>query len=243
MIERVLIVDDEPLAVQSLQRKLMQLNPKLDIRTETSPTLAIDTIQRWAPHLLLLDIDMPEISGFDLLNQLDDTEQCFVLIFCTAYSQYAIDAFQKSALDYLVKPVVPERLAAALEKAQRAVSGNWIAPYRAQASPLKKVVCTSGSIKLWLDVNDIPWFSSENHETVVHDRHGAESFCSLSLTSLEKKLNATQFLRCHRSHIINRDYIRQFHAPDNQVILMPYPNSPIPVSRRLKQRFNEFIES
>ncbi len=242
MIERVLIVDDEPLAVQLLQRKLLQLNAHLDIRTETDPIKAVEIINTWLPHLLFLDISMPEISGFDLLDQLEENERNFVLIFCTAHNEYAIKAFEKSALDYLVKPVEPERLAAALEKAQRAVNGSWIEVYREGTSSMRKVVCTCGNKKQWLDVMEIPWFSSENHETVVHDKYGNEHFCSLSLVSLEKRLNAKQFFRCHRSHIINKKHIQGFQTSESYVFLTEYPKTPIPVSRRLKQQFKEFIE-
>ncbi|MBN2716358.1 MAG: response regulator transcription factor [Deltaproteobacteria bacterium] len=241
MIERVLIVDDEPLAVASLKKKLIQLDMGLDIRTETQPVSAIETIRAWAPHLLFLDISMPEITGFDLLDQLDDAHQNFVLIFCTAHSSHAIDAFEKSALDYLVKPVEPARLAQALEKARKATSGQWIARHRNGASPMQKVSCSDGSKTLWLSVKEIAWFSSEQHETIAHDKEGGEHFCPLSLSHLAKKLDSTLFFRCHRSHIINREYLQLFDSAENQVFLTPYPSMPVPVSRRCKQGFKIFL--
>lgn len=241
MIRTVLIVDDEPLAAQSLMRKLEQIDSTLEIRTAHLPIIAIDIIKEWHPHLLFLDISMPEISGFDLLDQLDDTEQQFVLIFCTAHNEYAINAFEKSALDYLVKPVKPSRLATALQKANRIATGEWINRTRdTEMPPMQKVACSLGGNKLWLHVEEIAWFSSEKHETVVHDENGAEYFCPLSLTLLEQKLDPAQFFRCHRSHIINKTFIHLFNPGDNQVVLSPYPNTPIPVSRRLKQPFKKF---
>ena len=241
MIEKVLIVDDEPLATESLKRKLHDLDDALNIQTETVPANAIDIIREWSPHLLFLDIAMPEISGFDLLDQLDDSHQNFVLVFCTAYSEYAIDAFEKSAIDYLVKPVEPERLVMTLEKVRRATTGGWIEQHRNSQKYIQKVVCTMGRKKQWLPVSEISWLSSENHETVVHDKEGIEYFCPLSLAALENRLDPASFFRCHRSHVINRAYIRGFSSEENQLILTPYPNTPIPISRRLKQDFKKFL--
>jgi two-component system LytT family response regulator len=152
---KALIIDDERMARQEL-RRLLGAHPAIEVAGEASTGAeALELIGRLAPEVLFLDIRMPGMSGFDLLEHLDDVPQ---VIFTTAYDQYALQAFDVSALDYLVKPVAPARLAAAVAK---------LRPREAPAR-LERVFVKDGE-RCWLvPVADIYLLESEGNYTRIY---------------------------------------------------------------------------
>ena len=190
---KALIIDDERIARQELRRLLYE-HPDIEItgeaRTgEEAPAL----IQRQIPDVLFLDVHMPGMSAFELLQQLKDVPQ---VIFTTAYDTYALKAFDAGALDYLVKPVAPERLAAALAKLRPQM-----------ATPRLSQVFVKDNDRCWLiQVLDIYLLESEGNYTRLY--FGKERpLIPRSLSLLQERLDPTVFFRAGRRHIVNLKWV------------------------------------
>ncbi len=242
----VLIIDDEPLAAENLASKIRRVAPVTRVETLCDPLAALRRLRDEPPDIVFLDITMPELSGFELLAQLEEDERRFALVFCTAYSEYALAAFEAAALDYIVKPASPERVAEAVTRAVCALRGAW--HRRFEASPLRpvleKVTVRNGGGTAWLRDRDIVAVTSEAHETVVYTAV-REYFCDLSLATLEARLDPTRFFRCHRSAVVNLDRVTRLD-PNTSTVTVATEKGPLslPVSRRsrtaLKQRLRGY---
>ena len=192
---RALIVDDERLARLEL-RRLLAAHPEVEIVGEARhPEEALDLIPKLAPDLLFLDIQMPGMTGFDLLEKLEDVPE---VIFTTAYDAYAIKAFEVSALDYLLKPIVPARLAAALAK---------VRPPAAQGR-LDHVFVRDGD-RCWIvHLPDVFLMESEGNYTRLC--FGTERpLIRRSLNALEEQLDDAVFFRAGRKQIINLKWVEK----------------------------------
>ncbi|MQA38719.1 LytR/AlgR family response regulator transcription factor [Rugamonas aquatica] len=193
---RALIIDDERLARDELRRLLLE-HPQVEIVGEAAGVQeGLQQIARLSPELIFLDVQMPDGSGFDLLTAL---EQPPTVIFTTAYDRYAIRAFDVSALDYLLKPVDPPRLAQALQK-------RLPAPVAAAAEPPPpqdgKVFIKDGERCWFVALDDIVLFESEgNYTRVYFDHH--RPLLLRSLSQMEARLDAAKFMRISRSQIVN----------------------------------------
>lgn len=194
---RALIVDDERLARAEL-RRLLAAHPEIEIAGEAqNGEEALALVGKLSPGLLFLDIQMPGVGGFDLLERLEDMPQ---VIFTTAYDQYAIQAFEVSALDYLLKPIAPARLAAALAKLRPAREAT---PAR---GPLERVFVRDGD-RCWIvSLPEIFLLESEGNYTRVC--FGAERpLIRRSLNVMEEQLDPAQFFRANRHQIVNLKWI------------------------------------
>ncbi len=195
---KALIVDDERIARQELKR-LLVVHPEIEVAGEArTGEEALALIGRHLPDVLFLDIHMPGMSAFDLLQKLDDIPQ---VIFTTAYDTYALKAFDAGALDYLVKPVAPERLAAALAKLRPV----------ATLSRLNQVF-VKDSERCWLvQVTDIFLLESEGNYTRLY--FGKERpLVPRSLSALQKRLDPATFFRAGRKHIVNLKWVERVEA-------------------------------
>jgi len=192
---KAVIVDDERIARQEL-RRLLAAHPDIEIAGEAhNGEQALDMIPKLAPEVVFLDIQMPEMTGFELLAKLDDVPQ---IIFTTAYDEYAIRAFEVSALDYLLKPIAPERLAAAVAKLRPAKT-----PPR-----LEQVFVRDGE-RCWLvRVADIFLLESEGNYTRVCFKN-ERPLIARSLAALETRLEASIFFRANRSQIVNLKWVEK----------------------------------
>lgn len=188
-----LIIDDERLARQELKR-LLSAHPEICLAGEASSgEQALDLIRQLHPDVIFLDIQMPGMSGFDLLERVQDVPQ---VIFTTAYDAYALKAFEVSALDYLVKPVVPARLAAAVAR---------LRPQRSHI-PLERVFVKDGE-RCWLiPVADIFLLESEGNYTRLHFGNERPLICR-SLAALEERLDSAVFFRAGRKCILNLQWV------------------------------------
>lgn len=192
---KALIIDDERLARDWL-RHLLQAHPDVRIVGEAANMPeAVRAIESLAPDLIFLDVQMPGGSGFDLLAGLD---QVPAVIFTTAFDSYAMRAFDVSALDYVLKPIEPQRLALALEKYRRA-----------QGTPDTKLLDASGKVfikdgdRCWLvELDRIMLFESEGNYTRVYFDN-ERPLLARSLSQLEARLDPTRFTRISRSQIVN----------------------------------------
>lgn len=227
---KVLLVDDERLARAELRRLLaphVQQGAVEILGEAASAADAVAQIGKLRPDLLLLDVQMPGGSGFDLLAALDEAPD---VIFCTAFDQYALQAFEVSALDYLQKPVQAARLATALARAGA----------RAQAVPPpapRKVFIKERERCWFVAFDDIRLLESEGNYTRVH--FGAQRPLMLrTLNQLEEKLDPALFLRANRRQIVNLAQVAQL-APNaaDGLDLHLLDGSVVEVSRRRAQQF------
>ena len=223
----VLLVDDERLARAEL-RRLLAAHPQVEIVGEAaSAAEAIAQIARLQPELLLLDVQMPGASGFDMLAALDAAPD---VIFCTAFDQYALQAFEVSALDYLQKPVQAARLATALARAGA----------RAQAVPPpapRKVFIKDGERCWFVAFDDIRLLESEGNYTRVHFA-AQQPLMLRSLSQLEERLDPAQFFRANRRQIVSLAQVAHV-APNaaDGLDLRLLDGSVVEVSRRRAQQF------
>jgi len=220
---RVLIVDDERLARAELRRMLAS-HPGVTIVGEAAnaaeAALQVAALQ---PDLLLLDVQMPGGSGFDLLATLDDAPE---VIFTTAFDQYALQAFEASALDYLMKPIEPQRLAAALE---RAAARLGIEP-TPSAAP-RKLFIRDGERCWFVRLEDIRLFESEGNYTRLYF-DGATPLLARSLLQLEQRLDPQQFFRANRRHIVNLAAVRGIENGEGGAMALRIDGMTVEVSRR-----------
>jgi two-component system LytT family response regulator len=198
---KVMIIDDERLAREELKRLLKQ-HTELEVVAEAANMVeAQELIRKTVPDLIFLDIQMPGGTGFDLLQSLDDTPE---VIFTTAFDQYALRAFDVSALDYLLKPIEPARLAQSVQKALVKIK-----PDDEQTTPLAsdgKVFIKDGERCWFVALDQIALFESEgNYTRVYFDQQ--RPLMLRSLNQLEARLDASKFLRVSRSQIVNMAFV------------------------------------
>ena len=231
---KALIVDDEPLARREL-RRLLSAHRSIQIVGEAGDIgEARERIESLTPGVVFLDIQMPGGSGFDLLAQLEWLPR---IIFTTAYDRYAVTAFDVSALDYLLKPIEPERLAAAVAKLQA------IPPVTEQDnhgdSPLDQLFVRDGQRCWFVPLHDVSVFSAEGN--YVRLQWGQERpLLGRSLTALESKLDPKRFFRANRQQIVNLKFIRTVDVGVGGRLHVQLNDGPeIQISRRQARRFRE----
>lgn len=206
-----LIVDDEPLAIDVIKKHVERI-PFLNVLgTTTSAFEAIEIINSGDVDLLFLDIQMPELTGLELLNSLRKPP---LVIFTTAYQEYALESYELDAVDYLMKPIPFERLLKAVNKAKSRLGGSVSVPPKPLENPVEKaadrefifVKTAYKTVRIML--KDIHYIESQKDYVVFHLE--CENISSqLSLTSVEGQLQSKNFLRIHRSFIVAIDKISE----------------------------------
>jgi two-component system LytT family response regulator len=215
---RVVIVDDEPLAREDIGQLLADRSDVAVVATCANGAEALDAVRRLRPDVLLLDIRMPGVDGFNVVAQLDRRELPYV-VFVTAFDRFAIDAFRVRALDYLLKPVQAGRLDEALDRAReqlsRRLSGAWQEAMQSAAKEaqearqyLSEVMVRVGTRDIVLRVDEIDWIQAETYYARMHIR-GRSYLYRERMHVLEARLNPRHFTRVHRSAIVNLDRVRE----------------------------------
>ena len=226
---RTLIVDDEPLARRNL-RVLLEKDPQIEIIEECrNGREAVKAINALSPDLIFLDIQMPEMDGFDVLAHVGP-EHIQAIIFVTAFDQYALKAFDVHALDYLLKPFDDERFAHALRRAKAQIeaqeinrlSKRLLALLEERESELKVdqksyltrlMIKDSGRVRL-LKVDDIDFVEADGNYAKLHVGRGTHLLRE-KMNDLEGRLDPARFVRIHRSIIVNLDRIKEMHPHFN----------------------------
>jgi two-component system LytT family response regulator len=252
-ILRVLIVDDEAPARRALQRMLQDL-PGIDIVGSAANGLqALDALARTAIDLLLLDIEMPVLAGMELATRLRPAITPAV-IFVTAYAHYATRAFEVQAADYLLKPVDPQRLAQALERArvqlrthdneQRiAALEASLQAVRTRVSPtdVEHVWVELGSGRLRLALTQVEWFAADGDYVQAHTAERGY-LMSDSLGRLESALSHLRFVRIHRSTLVNIDAVTKVTtATSGQLLLTLRSGAELQVGRRVRKTIRDVL--
>ena len=205
--KRVIIVDDEPLAREALKINLKDLDGVEVIAECGDGYEALKAVHELNPELLFLDIQVPGLSGFDVLELLGKNAP--PVIFVTAYDEYAVKAFEAHALDYLLKPVRLERLRQAVNRVQNSSvhkTEEVLHSYRDAQPPLNRILIRSGSSVKVIPVDKIMYFEAQDDFVEVHTEQG--SYLKYErLGRLEKLLDSKTFIRVHRSFLLNIDYL------------------------------------
>jgi two-component system LytT family response regulator len=236
---RVLIVDDERLARAELKR-LLAAHPEVQIVGEAANAEeALQQVAALQPDLLLLDVQMPGGSGFDLLQALDTAPD---VIFTTAFDQYALRAFEVNALDYLQKPIQAQRLANALSRAALRLGAAASLPPLPSltAAPRPQQLFIKDGERCWFVTLDrIRLFESEGNYTRVHF-DGEQPLMLRSLNQLEQRLDPLRFFRASRRQIVNLDYVAQLApAEGGGLSITLHDGQCVDVSRRRAAQLKE----
>lgn len=242
-MKRGLIIDDERLARNEL-RKLLAAHPEIEIVGEASNAEeGIEKIESLNPDLIFLDIQMPGKTGFDMLAELDRTPQ---VIFTTAYDDYALKAFEVNAIDYLLKPIDPNRLADALNRASAGENGlasteSVLNTNKSLLTETDQVFVKDGERCWFVKLSDIRLFESVGNYARVY--FGANKPLILkSLNSLEERLDEKTFFRANRKHIVNLRMIEKVEPYFNGGLLLEIKGGEkVEVSRRQAVKFKEMM--
>lgn len=245
---RCVIVEDEEMARKVLKSLLAQYCPDVMVCAEADDiTSGQEVIEAFRPDLVFLDVEMPGGSGFKLLSNIKDID--FEVVFITAYEQFAIKAIRHDALDYLLKPVDPKELVAAVEKVKDAKYkktlkkqyDNLLRNIDPDQLVVKKIsISTSDKIHL-IEVDDIIRCESDNYYTNIYFKDGTNLLVSKTLKEMEQKLEEYDFVRTHKSHLVNMRCIMNFIKDEMMVLLTD--GTKVPVSKRKKERILEVINS
>ncbi|RTL19546.1 MAG: response regulator transcription factor [Burkholderiales bacterium] len=236
---KIFIVEDSRLARQEL-RTLLAAVPDADIVGEAAELAAArEAIEQLQPELLLLDVELPGATGFDLLDQL---EQLPLVVFTTAYDQHALAAFERNALDYLLKPIDPERLEAALAKARERLRPAPAAAASGTKGVDDMVFLRDGERCWFVRLGDIAGFEScGNYAQAWFD--GQRPLIHRSLTALEEKLDPQLFFRASRSHLINLRWVQGIEPWSNEGYRVTLRSGHrVEVSRRQAKLLRERLE-
>jgi two-component system LytT family response regulator len=247
---RTLIVDDEPLARERM-RTLLEAEPDISIVGECgNGREAVEAITRESPDLVFLDVQIPELDGFQVLEALAP-DKAPAIVFVTAYDQYALQAFEVHAVDYLLKPFDEDRFRRALERARQSISrdkGDLSEQLMSLLQGLKSppgfaerlVVKTAGRL-FFLRTDEIEWVESAGNYVCLHVR-GESHLLRETMTGLEARLDPARFVRIHRTAIVNIDQVKElqplFHG-EYQVRLRD--GTELTLSRGYRERLQEVI--
>jgi two-component system, LytTR family, response regulator len=207
---RALIVDDEPHARHYL-RELLEGNSEVVVAGEgASAGDGARKIEELSPDVVFLDIQMPDLDGFGLIEQID-AEKLPLFIFVTGYSEYAVRAFEIEAVDYLCKPFDKERLLLALERAQRRMGPKGTANEGGEGRWLTRLSIRGENGIVFVPVEQILWIEAANKYVVVHTSGGSH-IARQTIQSLDDTLDPKQFVRIHRSTLVRKSAVRGLHS-------------------------------
>jgi two-component system, LytTR family, response regulator len=223
MLLKTLIVDDEPIARQVLREEL-ELIPGVEVMGEAdNGAKALDQIARHRPDLVLLDLQMPAMSGFEVVSGIRRGSHMPVIVIVTAYDSYAVKAFEAGAIDYLLKPVAQDRLRLAVERASHVSERQAVerlAQLQEVAAPAsgprpRKIVGKVGEEYFLLDASEIVAFQAEGDLVWIFTAR-KKYLATQSLKVIEQRLGHRNFERIHRNALINVDHVRKMSALSSQ---------------------------
>lgn len=258
---RVLVVDDEPLA-RAMAGAIVKTDPDVASVVECGdPRLVPSLVGEHRPHILFLDIEMPEASGIRLAELVDDAGPA--IVFVTAFSEYATRAFDVKAIDYVLKPYSDARLREALERAKRRVRERRLGELAdemsslsvdrrdrpAPAAPggatgreyLQRLAFKAGDRSVVLKTGEILWIEAEDYYVLLHTTRGRH-LVRVSMQSLEAELDPRVFVRAHRAAIVNLDAVQELATKDESCLRLT-DGTRVPVSRSRRRQVEAALGS
>jgi two-component system LytT family response regulator len=246
---RAVIADDEPLARRGV-RQLLAAHEDIAVVAETrNGRETVRALRELKPDLVFLDVQMPNLDGFDVVKEIGPKSMP-VLIFVTAYDEFAVRAFEAHALDYLVKPLEVARFILALERARESLrSAEAVGLSRKLASLLaareterarERIVVITSNGKLILNADEVDWIEADGYYAAIHAQD-ARHLVRESLASLEQRLNRKRFLRTHRSVIVNVDRVCEVRREKRETVLILKNGIRVAVSRRRRARVTRML--
>jgi two-component system, LytTR family, response regulator len=237
---RALIIDDEREARRRLARLLAEHSSEIEIVGEASDgPSAVEAVQALEPDLVFLDIEMPGLDGFGVLDALPQ-EEWPVVVFVTAYGHYAIRAFEVHALDYLLKPVTPKRLmecVARLSDIRPAVQRVRLDQARRDNRPLERLMVRSGTKLVVVNVKDVIAFESEDRLVFARTSRG-RSVLNITMKELEERLDPEMFCRVHKQAIVQLSHAREVHSlAGGHYLLRLADGSEVQIGRNYSREF------
>ncbi|MEJ7647069.1 MAG: LytTR family DNA-binding domain-containing protein [Chryseolinea sp.] len=234
-----MLIDDEPDCIRLLAMQLKEHCPQVNVVGQfTSSVEGLNAIRKIKPDVVFLDVEMPEMNGFALLEELDDIP--FSLIFITAYNEFAIKAFRYSALDYLLKPLDSHELQEAVKKAEKRqrIDLGQIEMLQSQMQRGKhpqKIAVPSQSGVAFIELKDLVYCEADSNYTKLFLTTGKNHLLSKTLREVQQVLEERNFLRVHRQFLVNLDHIKMYHKGEAAYLEMDGgPN--IPVAKNQKER-------
>lgn len=236
---KAVIIDDEVSGAESLELLLRKHCPQVMVEGAFySAAAGVDGIRRIRPDILFLDIEMPFANGFDVLNEVGDLG--FHLIFTTAYDQYAVKAIRFSAVDYLLKPIDPEELVSAVQRAQERGQQD---PLTEQIEALLENIRSRPAVKklaihgidgiTFVELDQVVRFAADSNYTHIHLQNGKKFTVARTLKDYEDMLEGLRFFRVHNAHLVNLNHIERYLKGEGGFVVMT-DGTQIEVSRRKK---------
>lgn len=231
---RVLIVEDEEPARRYL-RELLEDEPQIEVVGESSDGLqGVQQIRELSPDIVFVDVQMPGIDGFGMIDQIPGTRLPF-FVFVTGYEEYAVKAFEIEAVDYLCKPFDKERLSLCVERALRRL--NSTVPSAGESQWLSRLSIKDDERILFVPVDEIIWIEAANKYVVIHTPGGTH-ISRQTIQGLEEKLNPREFVRTHRSTLVRKAAVRGMHPLfHGDYILRLMNGEEAPLSRSFRESF------
>jgi two-component system LytT family response regulator len=244
---KCILIDDERNALEMMEWLIKTYCPQVEIAAMcNSAQQGIEAIRQHQPDVVFLDIEMPRMNGFDMLEQFDKI--FFDVVFCTAYDQFAIKAFKYSALNYLLKPVDPEDLKATITRIEEKKS----LPTHEQLQllmqhihqPVKstpqRIALTTSDGMIFVPTSDIIFCEAESNYTTVVLSSGKKVVVSKVLKDIDEALSGPDFCRVHSSYLINVNRIKKYVRGDGGYLIMD-DDTNISISRNRRQEFMELF--
>lgn len=243
---RILIVDDEPLARQRIARYLAQRSLPFVIEEAESGLRAVELITEFEPDIVFLDVEMPGLSGLEVLQQFE--ERPFQVVFETAYDEFAIRAFEEHACDYLLKPFTAERFNQALDRAlKRNLDESRLRALEAKLSEregyLSRIIVKQGGRARIVEERDISCFVSRDHYTCVYFDRGREGLTDLSINLLSERLDPQVFTRLHRNSIARISAIKSVASREGEMMVELADGVTLAVSRSRRPTVRRLMKS
>lgn len=233
---KVYILDDEQHAIDGMTAMFKKkFADKVDIVGSNNKAMkALDEIEALHPDVLFLDVEMPEISGLELLKHFP--ERTFQIVFTTAYEQYALSALKNEATDYLLKPIAPSEMNEALKKCMARKSD-----VQTKSNAKEKLTLTTAQELTVVNLDDIIRIEADNNYSCFYFTHRQKLLVSKTLKEFES-LESKGFFRIHQSHIINLKHVIAFSSVDGDKVLLTNDHKVV-ISRRKKSEFLERLKS
>ncbi|MCU0446469.1 MAG: LytTR family DNA-binding domain-containing protein [Microscillaceae bacterium] len=240
---RTILIDDEIPCMASLQIQLMENCPELTIiGVYNEASTALRAIQTLKPDLVFLDIEMPEMNAFQLLDLLKNAG--FMVIFTTAYNQFAVKAFRYSAIDYLLKPIDDDELISAVAKAKQQktqemqweiLESHWHHPHKTP----DKIALSFQDGYIFVNPQEIIYCEADSNYTKCHLQNGQTTLSSKTLKEVEDLLHNLGFFRIHKQYLINVNQVKKFNKVGSYVVMNN--GIDLTIARNRKDDFQNYI--